>query len=110
MTNITDENFEKELQKSGKLVLVDFFATWCGPCTVLGPIIEKVAEQFKDKITLVKVDLDNIPATAQKLGIDRIPTVVVFKENKSIDGFVGVRSEGDIIEWLGKIIEKNDGK
>lgn len=110
MNNITDENFEKELQKADRLVLVDFFAIWCGPCTVLGPIIDKVAEKFKEKIALIKVDLDNIPLTAQKLGIDRIPSVVVFKDGEPIDGFIGVRAEGDIVEWLDKIIKKNNAK
>ncbi len=104
MENITDANFEEELKKAGQLVLADFFAEWCGPCSVLGPIIEKVAEQFKDKITLLKINLDSIPATAQKLGIDRIPIVIVFKEGKPIDGFIGVRAEKDIIDWLSKII------
>ncbi|MCX6796317.1 MAG: thioredoxin [Candidatus Falkowbacteria bacterium] len=107
MTNITDENFEKELQKTDKLVLVDFFATWCGPCAVFGPVIEKVAEKFKNKICFLKVDLDNIPVTAQRLSIDRIPTTVVFKNNKMVDSFVGVWAEGDIIKWLEKIISNS---
>ena len=58
---LTDENFEKEISATRKLVLVDFFATWCGPCSVLGPILEKIAEQFKENLVLIKVDVDKFP-------------------------------------------------
>ncbi len=109
-TIITDQNFDEEINNPDKLVLVDFFATWCGPCSVLGPIIEKVAEEFKDQVVLLKVDLDGIPSTAQKFGIDRIPTVVIFKDSKPVDGFVGLLAEGEIVNWLKKVIEKNNGK
>ena len=101
---LTDENFEKEIQSINKLVLVDFFATWCGPCFVLTPILEKIADDLKDKIVLVKVELDNIPFTAQKFGIDRIPTVVLFKSGKPISGFIGLRTEEFIKEWLENIM------
>ncbi|MEK7080714.1 MAG: thioredoxin [Patescibacteria group bacterium] len=97
---LTDENFENEIKKSNKPVLVDFFATWCEPCSVLAPILEKVAEEFKDKVILLKANLDNIPLTAQKFGIDRIPTVTLFKGGKPAGGFVGLRTEADIKEWL----------
>jgi len=97
---LTDENFEKEITKTEKPVLVDFFATWCEPCSILAPILEKVAEEFKDKIILLKANLDDIPLTAQKFKIDRIPTVALFKNGKSVGGFVGLRTEADIKKWL----------
>ncbi|MEK7540963.1 MAG: thioredoxin [Patescibacteria group bacterium] len=97
---LTDENFEKEIQAIGKPVLVDFFATWCEPCSVLTPILEKVADDLKEKIVLVKANIDEIPQTAQKFGIDRIPTIVLFEKGKPISSFVGLRSERDIKEWL----------
>jgi len=97
---LNDENFEIEIKKIDKPVLVDFFTVWCEPCSILGPILEKVAEELKDKITLLKVNLDDIPLTAQKFGIDRIPTVVFFKDGKPASGFVGLRSESDIKQWL----------
>ena len=102
---LTDENFEKEVQAIDKPVLVDFFATWCDPCSILAPILEKAADDLKEKIVLVKVNLDDIPQTAQKFGIDRIPTVILFKKGKPISSFVGLRSEKDIKEWLGEALE-----
>jgi len=102
---LTDANFDKEINSTDKLVLVDFFATWCEPCSVLAPIIERVAEQFKDKVVLMKANLDNIPLTAQKFGVDRIPTVALLKNGKSINGFVGLLPEKSIKEWLENILK-----
>lgn len=101
---ITDDNFEKEIQSTNKLILVDFFATWCNPCSVLSPILDKIAEEFKEKIILVKADLDNIPITAGKFGIEQIPTVVLFKEGKALNGFVGLKPEEVIKDWLKNLI------
>jgi len=100
---LNDENFGKEIQNTDKLVLVDFFAVWCGPCSTLAPILEKVADDLKNSVVLVKADIDKIPLTAQKFGIDRIPAVFVFKAGKPIDSFVGVRAEDDIKKWIEKI-------
>lgn len=108
-TILTDENFEKEITATDKLVLVDFFAVWCDPCSMLAPILEKIAEQFKKEVVLMKVNLDNAPATAQKFGVEKIPTVILFKNGHPISGFVGLATEESIKEWLEKII-KNDGK
>jgi thioredoxin 1 len=97
---LTDENFEKEISATRKLVLVDFFATWCGPCSVLGPILEKIAEQFKENLVLIKVDVDKFPINAQKFGVDKIPMVILFKDGKPIDSFVGLVPENNIKEWI----------
>jgi len=101
---LTDENFDKEIQNKDKPVLVDFFATWCEPCSMLAPILEKVADELKDKIILLKANLDDIPLTAQKFKVDRIPTVALFKDGKPVSGFVGLKSEADIKEWLKGLI------
>ncbi len=101
---LTDENFEKEIKKADKPVLVDFWSTWCEPCAILSPILERLAEEYKDKITFAKVNLDAASITAQKFGINRIPTVVLFKDGKPVSGFVGVRPEPVIREWLGKML------
>ncbi len=106
MINLTDENFEKEIQSAGKPVLVDFFATWCEPCAMLAPILEKVEQDLNGQVVLLKANLDEIPLTAQKFGIDRIPTVVLFQGGKPVNGFVGMRSEKDIKSWLEEILNE----
>ena len=113
MLILTDENFEKEIKKADKPVLVDFWSTWCEPCAILSPILEKLAEEYQDKITFAKVDLDMASITAQKFGINRIPTVVLFKDGKPVKGFIGVRPEPVIREWLRKMLgegERGGGK
>jgi len=107
MNNLTDENFDKEVNAQDKLVLVDFFATWCEPCSMLAPILEKVAEEFKEKIVLMKANLDSAPLSAQKFSVEKIPTVVLLKNGKLISGFVGLSSEQSIKNWLKNIIKNN---
>jgi len=108
MISLTDGNFEKEIQNSPKPVLVDFFAEWCTPCFVLAPILEKLTEDFENKFVLAKVNLDKAPLTAQKFGVERIPMVVFFNQGKPIQGFVGLRPEPLIREWLGKMLEEGN--
>jgi len=104
---LTDENFEKEINSADKPVLVDFFATWCEPCAMLAPVLEKIAGQFKEKIVLMKANLDDSPRAAQKFGVEKIPTVILFKNGKPVNGFVGLVPENSIKEWLENILEKN---
>ena len=101
---LTDENFEKEISNSPKPVLVDFWAEWCAPCLTLGQILEKIAEEYKEKIILAKVNLDTAPLTAQKYKIDRIPFVIFFNKGKPLSGFIGLRPEPIIKEWLEEIL------
>ena len=100
MINLTDENFEKEISSTDKLVLVDFFATWCEPCTMLAPILERVAEELKDKIVLMKANLDDTPKMSGQLGVEKIPTVILFKNGKAVSGFVGLAPEASIKDWI----------
>jgi thioredoxin 1 len=106
MINLTDENFEEDLKKSEKPVLVDFFATWCGPCEVLGPVIEKVVDVLSDKVVLAKVNVDQFPITSGKFNVDRIPNVVLFKDGKPVDSFVGLMPENEIKNWIEKALNK----
>ena len=107
---LTDENFEKEINNTDKPVLVDFFAVWCEPCSILAPILEKITEDFEGKFILAKANLDDNPLTAQKFGISQIPTVVFFSNGKSMSGFIGVRPEAVIKEWLENIMIKENEK
>jgi thioredoxin len=105
-TILTDENFEKEINSTDKFVLVDFFAVWCGPCSILGPILDKVIEQFKESVVLMKANVDDTPQNAQKHGVEKIPTIVLFKNGKPVNGFTGLIPENEIKNWLKNIIEK----
>ena len=106
MENIlTDSDFETKINTADKPILVDFFATWCGPCSVLSPILEKLSEDFKDRVIFVKADLDNVSATAQKFNVEKIPTIILFKNGKPINSFVGLVPEPAIKEWLENIIK-----
>ncbi len=96
MINLTDENFEKEISASEKPVLVDFWMFGCAPCSLISPILEKLSNDFEDKIILGKVNLDTAPRTCQKYGINVAPTVILFKEGKPVSGFIGARPENEI--------------
>ena len=93
---ITEENFENEVLNSDKPVLVDFWAQWCGPCRMLGPIIEEIANDYEGKVKVGKVNVDEQPNLASKYGIASIPTVIVFKNGKPEKTFVGLRSKNEI--------------
>jgi len=80
--------------------LVDFWAEWCGPCGILGPILEKIAEDYKEKIIFAKVNVDSAPLSSQKYKIAQIPTVILFKNGKPASGFIGARPEEFIKNWL----------
>jgi|SRR3989344_1338657 len=97
---LTDENFNKELNATDKLVLVDFFATWCEPCSMLAPILEKVSEDMKDEVILLKANVDDIPKTAGKFRVEKIPTVILFKRGQPLAGFVGMASEESLKEFI----------
>lgn len=99
-TQLTDENFEKEIAGVEKLALVDFYADWCGPCRMLAPVLDKVAEDLKEEIVLLKANLDGLPKTAEKFGVEKIPTVILFRQGKPISGFVGLADEKAIKDWI----------
>ena len=106
-TILTDESFENEIKgHQDKLVLVDFFATWCEPCSMLAPILEKIADEMKEKIVLMKANLDDTPKMAEKFGVEKIPTVVLFKNGEAISGFVGLVPEKSIKEWIENVSNK----
>lgn len=102
MLILTDDNFKKEIENSEKPVLIDFWSARCFPCHTLSPILEKLAEEYKDKIIFAKLNVDKAPITAREYEIDRIPIVLFIKGNKVISGFVGAQPEEFIREWLDK--------
>lgn len=103
MLEVGKNNFQKEVISSDKLVLVDLYATWCGPCKALAPILEDLEKKYDGKVKAVKINVDDEESLAVKLGVISVPTVVFYKNGKTVASFVGVRSASEI----GKIIEKN---
>lgn len=98
---LTDANFEQEVLKSDRPVLVDFTATWCGPCKALAPIVDKIAEEFSDKYKIGKLDIDDAPQTARKYGIKGVPTVMVFKGGTTAGQHVGLTNREKLLQMLG---------
>ena len=88
---VTDSEFEATVLKSDKPVLVDFWATWCGPCRMIAPIVEQIRSELGDKVTVVKMDIDENPTVPMQLGIMSIPTVIIFKDGKAAERAVGYR-------------------
>ena len=98
--SFTDKNFEEEVLNSDKTVLVDIFATWCGPCQMMSTIIDKIAEELEGSVKVGKVDSDENPGIAEKYGIMSIPTIMVFKNGVLEKTFIGVTSKSEIMDAL----------
>jgi len=97
---LNDQNFQEEVLKSDKLVLVDFYSNWCPPCKAMEPIIEKIAENYSDKIKVCKLNVDEGRLTASQYGIEAIPTFLFFKAGQVIDKIVGAVPEQVLAERI----------
>ncbi|MCL2724648.1 MAG: thioredoxin [Polyangiaceae bacterium] len=96
----TDANFDAEVLKSSVPVLVDFTATWCGPCRVLSPVVEGLADEFAGKYKIGKLDIDEAPAVTQRYGVRGVPTVMVFKNGERKAQHVGVTNKDTLVKML----------
>lgn len=97
---ITKENFENEVMKSDKPVLLDFWATWCGPCRMLAPIVEELANEYEGKIKVGKVNVDDEPELAGAFGVESIPTIVVMQSGKIVKQAIGYRPKEELVKML----------
>lgn len=97
---LTTENFENEVLKSDRPVLVDFWATWCGPCRMIAPIVEEIAEENADTLKVGKVNVDDEPELARRFNIMNIPTLIVFRSGSPKETIVGYRSKEELLRAL----------
>jgi thioredoxin 1 len=98
--DLNDKNFEENVLKSSLAVLVDFWAPWCGPCQMAGPVIEEVAKENEGKIKVGKINVDESPQTAGKYGVMSIPTVILFKDGKEIGRKVGFEDKDSYLKLI----------
>jgi len=100
----TDDNFDAEVLKSGLPVVVDFWATWCGPCRMIAPIMEELAEKYEGKVKIGKLDVDENQQTAIKYGVRSIPTVLILKGGEVIDTVIGAVPKTIFIDKIQKLV------
>lgn len=96
----TDENFEQEALQSEQLVVVDFYADWCGPCKMMAPVVEELAEGYNGQVKIGKLNVDNSPATAANYKVMTIPTIVFIKNGNLVESIVGVVSKAQLEEKI----------
>ena len=99
---LTDSNFDQLVINSDKPVLVDFWAEWCGPCRMVGPLVEEISKEYDGKAIVGKVDVDNNPETAMKYGIRNIPTILFIKNGQVVDKQVGAVPKSNLVAMLNK--------
>lgn len=103
---INDANFQKEVLESDVPVLVDFWAPWCGPCRMMGPVVEELASDYDGKVKVGKLNTDENPKMAGEYGVISIPTIIIFKDGKPNDQIIGVVPKGTIAKKLDSLLSK----
>lgn len=101
---LTDQNFQQEVMQNSEPVLVDFWATWCGPCQVMNPVIQDLAREYAGQVTVGKVNVDEQPETAAQFGIQSIPTIKIFKNGQIVDQVIGAVPKKVLINKLNEAL------
>ena len=104
LLQVSDDNFDEEIMKSDIPAMVDFWAEWCGPCKMVGPVVEELANEYKGKIKVAKMDVDSNPQTPIKFGIRNIPTLIFIKDGEVAQTIVGAQPKSNIEKELKKIL------
>ncbi|NLU50425.1 MAG: thioredoxin [Syntrophomonadaceae bacterium] len=104
VSRFEDNNFDREVLQTSEAVLVDFWAPWCGPCRMVGPVVEEIAEEYAGRLKVGKVNVDENRDLATRYGIMSIPTLIVFKNGKEIQRIVGYRGKQGIVEVINEVI------
>jgi thioredoxin 1 len=100
--NTTDENFDNDINEKDRIVLVDLWAEWCGPCKMMEPVVAEIAEEFSDTIKVVKLNIDENQKTPTKFSVMNIPTLLIFKEGKEVDRLIGALPKNQLLKKLEK--------
>ena len=101
-TDIRQDHFDTFISQSDKPVLLDFWATWCGPCRMLSPVVEEVSREHENELTVGKVNVDDCPELAQKFGVMSIPTLILFKDGQPVDKRIGYMPKSELEQMLKK--------
>jgi thioredoxin 1 len=99
---VMDNNFKEEVSSNNAPVVVDFWAPWCGPCKMLGPVLEELHNEYGEKVKFIKVNVDNNPVVSQQFRVSSIPTVIVFKNGEAVDTMVGFRPKAAVKDLVDK--------
>ena len=97
---VNDENFDTEVLKSSKPIVVDFWAEWCGPCKMIGPILEEISDEMSNEVTIAKHNIDEEPNTPTKYGVRGIPTMILMKDGNHVSTKVGAVPKSEIVSWI----------
>ena len=102
--NVTDENFDNEVLKSSKPIIVDFWAEWCGPCKAIAPSLEELSEEMSNKLKVVKINVDENPSTSQAYSIRSIPALMIFKDGEKVSEKMGALPKSALVSWINDTI------
>lgn len=100
MEIVNDTNFESAVLKTDKPVVVDFFATWCGPCRQMLPVVDEVSSEMSSVVKIVKMDVDESPSTPDEFGVQTLPTLILFKNGQAVSQHTGAMLKTELIEWI----------
>ncbi|MEM7651699.1 MAG: thioredoxin TrxA [Pseudomonadota bacterium] len=104
VTHVSDDSFDQDVINAGKPVLVDFWAEWCGPCKIIGPILDDMSRDLNEKVTIAKINIDENPGVPQKYGIRGIPTLMLFKDGQVAATKIGALPKNKLYEWVESVV------